>query len=134
MENFIFKMKMYSPAFLRIGMAIVVIWFGSQELMYPDMWTSFIPQSVVNMSHMNANLLVHINGSFEIVFGLALLLGIQTRLTALLLALHMLDITYIVGYNAVGVRDFGLSIALISIFMYGQSLLSINNLLKKQAE
>lgn len=126
MQTFLNNLKTYSPTVLRIGMALIAIWFGAQELLYPQMWVSYIPDSVVAFSHLNANFLVHMNGSFELVFGIALLLGIKTRITAFLLAIHMLDITSIVGYGALGVRDLGLAFGLIAVFMYGPSLLSVD--------
>lgn len=112
-------MKNFAPVVIRIGMALVFLWFGSQQLIHTSMWTSLIPQYVINLSGQTATTLVHFNGAFEIVFGLFLLLGYFTRVTALLLALHILDITFTVGYTSIGVRDFGLSLATISVFLYG---------------
>ncbi len=111
---------------LRVGMAIVAIWFGTQELLNPGVWTGYIPESIVNITNMNANLLVNLNGAFEVIFGLALFFGIKTRITAMLLMIHMFDITYIVGYNALGIRDLGLAFGLLSVFMYGPSLISFD--------
>ncbi len=126
MEKILSNLKTYSPTVLRIGMALIAIWFGAQELLYPQMWVSYIPDSVVAFSHLNANFLVHMNGAFELVFGLALLVGIKTRITAFLLSIHMLDITYVVGYGALGIRDLGLAFGLIAVFMHGPSLLSFD--------
>lgn len=126
MEKILNNLKTYSPTVLRVGMAIIAIWFGAQELLNPQMWLGYIPDSIVSISGLNANILVHMNGAFELVFGIALLLGIKTRITALLLAIHMLDITYVVGYGALGVRDLGLAFGLVAVFMYGSSPLSID--------
>ena len=113
------KMKRFAPVVLRIGISFVFLWFASQQILNANMWTSFIPDWITSMTGLNAVTLVHFNGAFEIVFGLCLLGGYFTRISAFLLALHMLDITFTVGYTSVGVRDFGLSIAAISIFLYG---------------
>jgi uncharacterized membrane protein YphA (DoxX/SURF4 family) len=126
MEKILNNLKTYSPTVLRIGMAIIAIWFGAQELLHPQMWTSYIPDSVVSFSHLNANFLVHMNGAFEPIFGIALLLGIKTRISALLLTIHMFDITYVVGYGALGVRDLGLAFGLLAVFMHGPSPLSFD--------
>jgi len=125
-------MNRYSAPILRIGMSLVFLWFGSQQLLHTSMWTSLIPDYALSMSHLSAATLVHINGAFEIVFGLALILGIFPRITALLLALHMLDITFTVGYGAIGVRDFGLSIATIAIFLNGADMWSLDTYLTKR--
>lgn len=126
MEKIINNLKTYSPTVLRIGMALIAIWFGAQELLNPQMWTGYIPDSVIAFSNLSANFLVHMNGSFELVLGIALLLGIKTRITALLLTLHMLDITYVVGYGALGIRDLGLAFGLLAVFMHGPSPLSFD--------
>jgi uncharacterized membrane protein YphA (DoxX/SURF4 family) len=120
------KLQQYSPVILRVGIAVVFLWFGAQQLLHPGAWIGFIPKMLVSVTGLSKELFVAFNGSFEIVFGLCLLLGYYTRTTALLLALHMLDITLVVGYSATGVRDFGLSIAAIAVFMYGADLLTLD--------
>jgi len=120
------KLTTYSPTVLRIGMSIIAIWFGTQEILNPQMWTSFVPDSIVTFSHLSANFLVHMNGAFELIFGIALLLGIKTRITAFLLTLHMFDITYVVGYSALGIRDLGLALGLLAVFMHGPSPVSFD--------
>lgn len=124
--DYSFRMKSYAPVVLRIGVALVFLWFGTQQLLHTAMWIGLIPKSIISMSGLTAETLVHFNGAFEIVFGFCLLIGFFTRTAALLLALHILDITYVVGYGATGVRDFGLSIATISIFLYGVTSASLD--------
>jgi uncharacterized membrane protein YphA (DoxX/SURF4 family) len=124
-------MQKYSQPILRTGLALVFFWFAYQQITNTEMWTRMIPEMIVNLSGLSASTLVLINAWFEIIFGLALLLGFCTRIVALLLALHLLDIAYIIGFNATGVRDFGLAIATFSIFLHGPSYLSLDNKLKK---
>lgn len=118
--------KNTAPPVLRIGLALVFIWFGIQQLSDASVWLSYVPDFVVSISHVTVTTLVHFNGAFEVVFGLALLLGFFTRTTALLLALHMADIALIVGFTSIGVRDFGLTVATAAIFFYGADWLSID--------
>jgi uncharacterized membrane protein YphA (DoxX/SURF4 family) len=68
-----------------------------------------------------------LNGWFEISFGLCLLFGFYTRIVALFLALHLLEIMYSVGYSPIGVRDFGLTIAMFSVFLFGADDFSADN-------
>ncbi len=116
----------FAPVVLRIGMALVFLWFGFDQFLHTSAWTGFIPDSMISISHLSATTLVYLNGVFELVFGTALLLGFYTRFVALLLALHLLDITYVVGYSSLGVRDFGLSIATISIWLNGKDFFSLD--------
>jgi uncharacterized membrane protein YphA (DoxX/SURF4 family) len=53
------------------------------------------------------------------VLALALLAGFWTRLVSALLALHMLAITLDIGFTAVGVRDFGITIATAALALLG---------------
>ncbi len=125
-------MKKYAPTVLRIGLSLVFLWFGTQQLLHTASWLKMIPQSIVDISGFTAPTLVHFNGAFEIVFGICLLLGFFTRITALLLSLHLLNITFVVGYGATGVRDFGLSFAMISLFLYGADSVSLDAWLAKR--
>lgn len=105
----------YAPAVLRVGISLVFLWFGSQQLLHTESWTSFIPDIAISLSGLSAATLVFTNGVFEVVFGLALFAGYFTQFAALILALHMFDIAYVVGYDAIGVRDFGLAVATLAI-------------------
>ena len=127
-------MKIFSPVVLRVGIAVVFIWFGFNQFTHTTDWIGFVPQSISDMLSLSATTLVHINGVFEIVFGIALLLGFYTRFAALMLALHLLDITYIVGYSSIGVRDFGLSIATIAIFLQGKDFLTLDRYISGAVE
>jgi uncharacterized membrane protein YphA (DoxX/SURF4 family) len=125
------KMKMFAPAVLRIGLSLVFLWFGTEQILHTSMWTSLIPGWITSLSGMSAATLVHCNGAFEIVFGLCLMAGYYTRVTALLLALHMFHIALTVGYSSIGVRDFGLSLATTSVFLYGADFWSLDTFGKK---
>ncbi len=120
-------MKTYAPAVLRIGLALVFLWFGFTQLGDTTMWERLIPASITGMSGLSASTLVTFNGAFEVVFGLCLLFGFFTRVSSFLLALHMISITMAVGFNAIGVRDAGLSFAAVALFMMGVHAFSVDN-------
>ena len=120
------ELRLYAPAVVRYGMALVILWFGTQQIINPGDWIAYVPQSIATITHLSLNAIVNYNGIFEIVFGVLLLIGWQTRWVALILALHLFDIMYTVGYGEIGVRDFGLAVATFSIFMYGSDVLCIH--------
>lgn len=126
-------LKPYAPVIIRIGMGAVFLWFGFDQFIHTSDWLAYVPQSISDMLHIGAATLVHINGAFEIIFGLALTLGFYTRLAAFLLALHLLDITCIVGYSALGVRDFGLSLTTISVWLHGSDFFSLDRYLSEDS-
>ena len=107
----------YAPVVVRLGLSLVLLWFGINQILYPLNWFGWVPPSV--SAFMDVHMVVLINGIFEVVFGLLLLVGIFTRFASFLLALHLLGITLSIGLNEIGVRDFGLTLAMISVFLHG---------------
>ena len=106
----------YGQIVLRGGLVVVFLWFGLSQVASPENWISWVPEWAVAL--MPAQTIVLLNGAFEVVLGLALAAGLMTRWAALLLSLHLLLIAYEVGYNDIGVRDFGLAIATLSLFFF----------------
>jgi len=126
------KIKRYSPLLLRTGVAIIFLWFGFSQIKNPDSWIGMIPGYVKDIIPIDTNILVYMNGTFEVVFATLLLLGLYTRFTSLLLGLHLLHIVSILGYSANGARDFALAIATFSIFLYGEDEFCIDYLRKRK--
>jgi uncharacterized membrane protein YphA (DoxX/SURF4 family) len=115
----------YAPIAVRIGIAFVVLWFGYTQIGNPEPWIGVLPDWTKSLPIEQINL-IYLNGWAEIFLGLLLLVGFCTRLVALLIAIHLFQITIAVGYNAVGVRDFGLTLAAISVFLNGHDKWSID--------
>ncbi len=125
------RMKMCAPAVLRIGLALVFLWFGTQQLVNTGAWVRLIPEWVLNSSGLAAETLVHFNGAFEIVFGICLLFGFFFRVVSLLMALHMLHLFVTLlnaqGLSAIAVRDFGLFMSATTLFLLGPHAFSVDN-------
>ncbi len=115
----------WAPVVLRYGMTVVILWFGIQQFINTEAWTAYVPDSVVSLSHLSATTLVYLNATFEIIFGVLLALGLFTRIAALLLAIHLFEIMFTVGYGEIGVRDFGLAAATLVVFMNGPDILCL---------
>lgn len=127
MQKTISRIEFYAPSVLRYGMTFVILWFSLQQFMHAAVWTAYVPDSAVTMTHMSAVSLVYVNAVIEGVLGLLLLFGWQSRIVALLLALHLFDIMYVVGYGEIGVRDFGLAVATLVVAMNGPDPLALSN-------
>ena len=112
------KLTSYAPTVVRVGVSLVFLWFGSSQLSDVQAWTAWLPAWTA-MLPIGAETLVRLNGSFEVLFGALLLLGFYIRPVALLLALHMFQIAFMMGYGEIGVRDFGLAMATTSVFLHG---------------
>ena len=125
------KLRKYAPVVLRAGIAIIFFWFAFSQIKSPAGWTRMIPSYVMSLSPFSANTLIYMNATFEIVFASLLLVGLYTRVSSLLLTLHLLHITTILGYGAIAARDFSLAIATLSIFFAGADEYCLDKILKK---
>ncbi len=130
-------LQSYAPVVLRIGLSFVFLWFGINQLLDPASFLGYMPSwnvisSIVSLLP-STEFLIMINGSIEIIFGLLLLVGLFTRVAAVILALHLLGITIGLGYNDIAVRDVGLFFATISVFLYGTTKWSLDERREKVA-
>lgn len=104
---------------LRYGLAALFLWFGFSQLADGINWVSWVPDWIVNLVHLPPAMIVLANGLFEVITAILLSLGLFVRPVAFLLAAHLALITIEIGANAIGVRDFGLTMAILSLaFMY----------------
>jgi uncharacterized membrane protein YphA (DoxX/SURF4 family) len=118
--------RSYAPVVLRIGVCLVYLWFGISQIMNQSRWVAMVPEyaSLVPISTEN---LVLINGISEVVLAILLLIGWRVRIVALLLTIHAFHIMTVVGYTPIGVRDFGIFIAVLSVFLYGADRWSLDS-------
>jgi uncharacterized membrane protein YphA (DoxX/SURF4 family) len=112
------KYKEYAPLIARVSISLVFLWFGFNEILNTEAWVTWLPQFAYNLP-IAPTTLVLINGIFEVIFGGLLLLGLFTRVASFLLFIHLMGIVFSVGYNDVAIRDLGLSLVTLSIFLSG---------------
>ena len=120
----------YAKPILRIGLAIVFLYFGISQLLDPEAWLVWLPSFAQNLP-IEATTLILLNGISEVILGTLLLLGLLTRIVSFLLFIHILGITISVGLTPVGVRDFGLTIATLVIFLNGKDDYCLDNKFRK---
>ncbi|HLP79868.1 MAG TPA: DoxX family protein [Acidobacteriota bacterium] len=116
--SFTNTVQKYSPLVLRLGMSAVFLYFGISQLRNPQSFVGWLPPEV-SLIPISPVTFVILNGVFETIFATLLAIGLFSRVSALLLGLHLLGITYTIGYTEVGVRDFGLAIASLACAMSG---------------
>lgn len=128
------KYKEYASILLRIGISLVFLWFGLNQLINPLSFLGYVPSWIYPHSaeivHEHAfqslhslpltpHIIIMGNGLLEVILGLLLIIGLFTRASSLLLSLHIFGIIIGLGYNDIAVRDFGLMLACLSIFLHG---------------
>lgn len=138
--------KAYAPVLLRIALASVFLWFGISQLVNPESFMGYVPQWLyphdAQMMHAHPlqfmhdipipsiHFLIMGNGVLESFFGLLLLVGLFTRLSSAVLAIHLFGIALSLGYNDIAVRDAGLAFATLSLFLSGADAWSLDTLLQ----
>jgi len=124
------ELKNYAPIVVRYSISILFLWFGTTQLINPTGFVQYLPEFMqVGEASIRS---VYLNGLIEVVLGLLLLIGYKVRIVATALALLMLAIIFQVGYNPIGVRNFSLLLAIISVAFYGEDQLCIGE--KKPAK
>lgn len=95
---------------LRAGLVLVYAYFGVSQLMDPVAWSGMVPAWRI-ISAVEPVTIIYINAIFELVFVLLLAIGVWARAISIILGIHLGIITFAVGSNPIGVRDFGLTLA-----------------------
>lgn len=96
---------------LRVGLAILFLWFGFSQFLDQAAWTSWVPEWAIAFTGLEAEMIVLLNGGLEIALGILLALGLYIRPAAIILGLHLALITFEIGLNSVGMRDFAIMMA-----------------------
>ena len=93
---------------LRVALGLVFGFFAISQFMDPVFWSTWIPAWAQALSPLPITTAIHIVSVFELIVAVSFVLGWFTRYTAILGALLLLPIVIFIGWNDVGVRDFGL--------------------------
>lgn len=96
---------------LRVGLSILFLWFGFSQFLDQSAWISWVPQWAMNLTGLEAEMIVLLNGGFEIAFGVLLALGLYIRPAAALLGLHLAVLVFEIGLSPIGLRDFTIMMA-----------------------
>lgn len=111
--------NMFGLHVLRLGLAAVYLWFGFSQLFDGINWVGWVPVWAVELFNLPPAMLVLLNGSLEVILGSLLAVGLLVRPVSFILAAHLAIITYEIGLSAIGVRDFGLTMATLALaFLY----------------
>jgi len=120
----------YAKPLLRITLALIYLYFGYSQISSPDTWSSFVPEFLTS-TFIIANNIVIMNAILELTLGTFLLIGLYTRFSSLVLSLHLFVISFSIGFLPTGIRDFGLAIATLVIFLNGPDEYTLDKKSKK---
>lgn len=118
--------RAFAPVVLRLGLAILYLWFGFSEITNVAAWTSWVPAWAVSLTGLSAAQIVLLNGAFEIAAGALLAIGLWVRFVGTLLALHMLLLVVEIGLGPIGMRDLTIAFATIAMALGGADWLALD--------
>lgn len=117
-----FQSIRYSQLALRIGLAVVFLWFGVDKLMHPQYWLdAWMPQALQGfVTHLGASPRDAMNllGIAELVVAFSLLTGYFMRWFAAAAVVFLIGISAVQGLGEVLIRDVGLAGALLALILW----------------
>lgn len=120
----------YSSVLLRIGLGSVFLYFGIYEKLFrPDITRSVIENLNITIP-ISIGLFIFLFGLLELVVGSFLVLGLYTRVTAIVAALMIFGIILQMGYLNVP-RDPALLAMALSLVITGSNRFSIDRIRDK---
>ena len=100
-------LKSISPLFVvRLGIAVVFLWFGVDKFFRPLVWFGFVPEFAVGLNPLSPNAFMYVQGVVETALGFLLLIGFFTRIASAAAAFIMFFVVLSLGFNDLGIRDF----------------------------
>lgn len=118
--------RAFAPVVLRIGLAVLYLWFGFSEILDTASWITWVPEWATALTGLSAHTIVLLNGGFEVLLGGMLAIGIAVRWVAFALALHMLLIVIDIGLTAIGMRDLALALSTLALSLGGSDWLTLD--------
>lgn len=119
----------YGKLILRIGLGLVFIYFGLNQLIEPMGWVDLVPEIFTKFT--GAKIIVYLNGIFDISIALFLFFGIFLKIISILGFIHLIVVfLFSFGFTPSGIRDLGLAFSILSLFFFGEDRFNIKNILK----
>ncbi len=102
---------------ITLGLAVVFIWFGIDKFLTPDNWIGWIPAWMDGLLGMPKTTWLSFIGASEILFAILVIIPVTPirRAGAILIALQLLAILPIAGFNDIGLRDFAMMMSAIAL-------------------
>lgn len=102
---------------LSTGLFAVFAWFGIDKFLTPAAWLGWMPAWMNGLFGLPVDTWLMIVGVLEILFAVMLLVPVRNvrRAGAVLIALQLLSILPIAGFNDVGLRDFAMMMSAIAL-------------------
>ncbi len=119
-------MSFYGILILRVGLGIVFLYFGFNQIIEPKAWIDLVPSIFSNF--VNLKIFIYLNGIFDLIIGICLILGLFIKIISLLGFLHLISIfLFSLKFTPSGIRDLGLAFAILSLYFLDEDRFNIKN-------
>ena len=116
---------------LRIGLGGIFTWFGIDKFFHPKFWSAYMPGWFSGLLPTDPISFMYVMGVFEVVVGLAVLLGFFTRIAAGISAAFLFGLIASLGLNEIMIRDVGLMFLALGIAVLGAGSFSLDAKFRK---
>lgn len=110
---------------LRLGLAIVFLYFGIDKFFHPNYWlNAWFPPFFISLSasiHVSVNYFVYSMGVFELLVGISLISNMFVDFFTLLATISLVAILLFHGINENLIRDVGLIGGLLALTFWPKS-------------
>lgn len=112
----------YGKVILKTGLGLVFLYFGLSQLIEPTRWVDLVPEIFTQFT--DIKIIIYLNGIFDTLIALFLFCGIFIKIISILGFIHLIAISlFSLGFTPSGVRDFGLALAMLSLFFLDKNKL-----------
>jgi len=120
----------YGKLVLRIGLGLVFLYFGLNQLIEPTRWVDLIPETFTKF--IDPKIIIYLNGIFDILIAFFLFCGIFIKIISILGFIHLIGVSlFSLGFTPSGIRDLGLAFAILSLYFFGEDGFNIKKIFPK---
>ena len=119
----------WEALFLRTGLGGVFFFFGLDKLPHPERWVIYYP-IFLKSTGIHPYFILKIQGIMEVCLGLSLLAGFFTRLAAVLAAFFLIGVIWVLGWDPIAIRDFGLFFSAAALAVSGPGQWSLDEAIR----
>ncbi|MFQ5847810.1 MAG: DoxX family membrane protein [Candidatus Methylomirabilales bacterium] len=109
--------RVSSRLVVRVGLAVVFLWFGVDKFVTPEAWIGWIPSWLYRLIREWQNPFLYLLGAGEVMIGLAFLTGWYLRVAATAASVFLAAVILSSPFSDITVRDIGLLGAAVSLLL-----------------
>ncbi len=125
----------YAPVAVRLGVSIVFLLLGIDQFVHTTAWTGYLPQWFIDFlpAWQTPEKFMIVNAMFDCLLGLLLLIGVFTRIVAVIAVLHLTGVIITIGYTDIAIRDIGILLGALAVALYGSDRWCLERMLTRTA-